>query len=132
MNILLQDTGDGGELILDGGDIKEDKTFLTALYLSLFTGDCYYNVYEEHETSNEFEECLALPITVANLKKTERAAKDLTKWFVDEGVADSIEVKAKGNSQQKQDVSITITEPSGEVSTYGIIWDNERRILKKY
>ncbi len=131
MNIMLQDNGDGGELILDGGDIKEDKTLISALYLSLFTGDSFYNVYEDYKTSNDFEDCLALPITVENLKKTERAAKDLTQWFIDEGVADSVEIKAKGNAQQKQDVSITITEPTGEVSTYGIIWDNERRVLKR-
>jgi phage gp46-like protein len=130
MNLLLQDNGDGGELVLEAGDLKSDETLLTALYISLFSGDCFYNIYEEHESDGEFEEALSQPITVNNLKATENAAKKATKWMIDEGLADSIEASARGNLEEKQNIDITITEPSGISKTFGIIWQNERTVLK--
>lgn len=130
MNILLADAGDGGELVLESGDLKKDETLLTSLYLSLFTGKCYSNIYEEHKTDGEFEKALNQPITANNLEATARAAKKATKWMIDEGLADSIEASARGNLEEKQNVDITIKEPSGESKTFGIIWDNERTVLK--
>jgi len=131
MNILLQDNGDGGEIVLESGDIKADETLLTALYLSLFTGKTFYNVYEDYETDGDFEEALNQPITKENLQKTELAAKKATQWFVDEGVADSVEVVAYGDINEKQNVDITITEPTGESVLFGIIWQNEKRVLQR-
>lgn len=39
MDILLQDNGDGAEVVLTGGDLKGDGTLYNAVYLSLFGGD---------------------------------------------------------------------------------------------
>lgn len=130
MNLLLQDNGDGGELVLEAGDLKSDETLLTALYMSLFSGDCYYNIYENYESNGEFEEALSQTITANSLKITENKAINATKWMIDEGIADSIEVKATGDIVEKQNVSITITEPSGVSTAFGVIWQNERLVLK--
>lgn len=130
MNIFLEDKGDGGEFALVGGDLKQDETLLTALYISLFSGKTFYNVYEKYKTDGDFERALNQPITLGNLKKTEDAAKKATEWFIAEGIAESIEVRAFGDINEKQNVEITIKEPSGVNKTYGVIWDNEKAILK--
>ena len=74
MDILLMDNGDGAEVVLQAGDLKGDGTLYTSVYLSLFGGDNFSNVFEEYESDNEFEESLNLPITKQNLKTVENKA----------------------------------------------------------
>ena len=121
MDLLLTDNGDGGEFVLEGGDVKEDGTFSTALYVSLFGGDNYYNVFEEYQSDNSFEEALNQPITALNLQNVERTAKKLLDWFLQEGLASDITVKASGNINEKINVQITITEPDETSSSYAVI-----------
>jgi phage gp46-like protein len=131
VEILLNDTGDGGEIELSGGDIKSDDTFYTSIYLSLFNGDTFYNVYENFETTNEFETAFNQPITRQNLKNVETAAKNALKWFIETGIADDVSVTAYGNTDEKINVDITITEPDGNSFLYGIIWENQKAVLVK-
>ena len=58
MDLLLTDTGDGGELSLDSGDLATDDTFYTAVYLSLFNGDTFSNVYESCFIASDHKEQL--------------------------------------------------------------------------
>ena len=127
MDILFKDTGDGGEFVLEGGDLAADNTFLTPLYISLFGGDCYYNIYETYESDNEFQDSLNQPITVKNLQKTEQAGKKA----ISEGLAESIEFMAYGDKDENINVNITITEPSGNDYPFAIVWENEKAVLKK-
>lgn len=129
MDVLLNDNGDGGEVILSGGDVQGDGTLYNAVYLSLFGGDCFSNVYEEHENDNEFEESLNLPITMPNLRTVETKANKCLKWMIDKGVADSIDVYAHGNDEDKIEVEITINESSGNDSYFALVWENQKRIL---
>lgn len=130
MELLLQDKGDGGEFTLAGGDLKQDGTFFTAVYLSLFNGEAFYNIYSEYKTDRKFEEMLSLPITSHNLKSIETAAQNSLKWFIDEGVAKEIKVFAYGKDE-KINVEITITEPNGNDCKFSIVWDNEKTLLKE-
>lgn len=130
MELLLQDKGDGGEFTLAGGDLKQDGTFFTAVYLSLFNGEAFYNIYSEYKTDRKFEEMLSLPITSHNLKSIETAAQNSLKWFIDEGVAKEIKVFAYGK-YEKINVEITITEPNGNDCKFSIVWDNEKTLLKE-
>ena len=130
MDVLFSDTGDGGEFVLEGGDLAGDKSYLNALYLSLFTGDCYSNIFEKYETNGDFQKSLSETITIKNLQNTERLGKKATKWMIEEGLAESIEFSAYGNAEEKINVNITISEPTGNDYPFAVIWENERAILK--
>jgi len=130
MDLLLTDTGDGGELSLDSGDLATDDTFYTAVYLSLFNGDTFSNVYEKYKTDNSFEEALLLPITKNNLLNVEKTCKNSLNWFLVEGIAKSIDIFAFGSTTNKINVDITITEPSDKNYLFSIIWENEKYKLK--
>ena len=130
MEILITDSGDGGEFTLVGGDLKQDGTFISALYLSLFTGDAYYNIFTDYPTNREFEDALSLPVTIQNLQTVETLANNALKWMLDEGIADSITVNAYGDADEKIDVEITVTEPDGTTGQYYITWENEKLYLK--
>lgn len=129
MDILLQDTGDGAEVILSGGDLKGDGTLYNAVYLSLFGGDNFSNAFKEYESNGEFEESLNLPITTPNLKTVENKANKSLKWLIDEGIAESVESFAFGNGDNKIEVDITIKEPQKVESSYSIIWRNQKAVL---
>ena len=61
MDFKLYEQGDGGELNIIGGDIESEKTLLNAIYLSLFSGDNWYNIFENSDslkTSNDIENLL--------------------------------------------------------------------------
>jgi len=131
MEILITDKGDGGEFTLEGGDLKQDGTLISALYLSLFTGDAFYNVFTDYPTNREFEDALSLPITIQNLRKVETLADNALKWMLDQGIAKNIEVNASGNKDEKINVEITITEPDGTTGQYYITWQNEKIALLK-
>lgn len=130
MDLMLIDNGDGGELVLEGGDVKGDGTLLTAVYISLFGGDNFSNVFETYEQNGEFEESLNQPITAKNLKNVENKAKKSLDWLIQEGIANSVEVSAFGDIKEKINVNIVIQEPSGEVYPFSIVWENEKAILK--
>ena len=131
MEFLLRDKGDGGEFSLEGGDIKKDGTFYTAVYLSLFNGDAFYNVYSQYKTDRKFEDLLSLPVTSKNLKDVEQAAKNALNWFIDEKIAKEITVFASGSITGKINVEITITEPDGNECKFSIIWQNEKFVLRE-
>lgn len=130
MEFLLQDRGDGGEFST-AGDIKQDGTFYTAVYLSLFNGESFYNVYTENKTSSNFEKLLALPVTIPNLKQVEKEAQNALKWLIDGGIAQETSVFAYGTIDEKINVEITITQPSGDDCKFSITWNNEKIALRE-
>ena len=130
-DIFLNDKGDGGALSLEGGDLKSDGTFFTAIYISLFGGDTFSNVYEKYETNDDFINALNQTITSKNLKIVENKCEDALKWLIDEGVAESVKASAYGNINEKINVDITIQEPSGGEFPFAIIWENEKTLLKR-
>ncbi len=130
MDILLQDNGDGAEVVLQGGDLKGDGTLYTSVYLSLFNGDNFSNVFEEHESDGEFEEALNLPITKQNLKTVEKKANKSLKWMIDDGIADEVTSFAYGGLENKINVDITITEPNGIEQSFAVVWENQKKVLK--
>ena len=130
MEIKLSDFGDGGALTLSGGDLTQDDTHLTAIYDSLFGGDRFYNIYTKYPTDRSFELAIQAPINLQNLKNAENAALNLLRWMVDEGVVESIDVKAYGGKDNKMYVDLTTKEPDGSSKVFGVIWQNEKALLK--
>lgn len=129
MEVKLVDKGDGGEFVLNAGDLEQDNTLATAVYLSLFNGDAFYNIYTENPTTNEFQITLNLPLTPLNLKQVENKASEALKWLIDDGVCESIDVYAYGTHDEKMNIEITLKEPNGGSEIYSIIWDGERRLF---
>jgi phage gp46-like protein len=130
MELLFQDKGDGGEFTLQGGDLAQDDTFYTAVYLSLFNGDCFYNIFTQYKSDGEFEELLSLPLTTATLKKVETAGHNALKWIIAEEIAKSVAVFAFGDIEEKINVEITITEPDRNLRNYSITWQNQKAVLR--
>lgn len=131
MDILLMDNGDGAEVVLQAGDLKGDGTLYTPVYLSLFGGDNFSNVFEEYESDNEFEESLNLPITKQNLKTVENKANKCLKWMIENGIAEDVKSFAYGNIENKINVDITITESFGNEQSFAVVWENQKRILRR-
>lgn len=129
MEIKLSDYGDGGAITSSGGDIDQDDGFLTAIYISLFGGDNFYNIYSKYPQDKSFEDAIQAPITVSNLKTAENAAFNLLRWMVDEGIVESVDVRAYGSGDNRMNVDITTTEPDGDSRIYSVIWQNEKAIL---
>lgn len=130
MDVLIQDNGSGAEVILEGGDLKGDGTLFNAVYLSLFSGDNFSNVFETYESNGDFEESLNLPITASNLKTVKNKANKSLEWMLKEQVANSVECHAYGNNENKIEIEVTITEPSGNTYIFAVVWNNQKRILK--
>lgn len=131
MELLVIDNGDGAEFVFTGGDVQTDGTFFTAVYISLFLGDCFYNIYTENKSNDSFIEALIKPITAENLKNAEIAASNLLKWLIDEEIAASVDVFAYGDINAKINVEITITEPDSTTENkYSVVWKNEKIYLK--
>ena len=101
--------GDGGDLILDGGDLLVGNGLDSAAILSLFGGNVddsgsqaaeelqyWGNVIEtdpnrslRSETQHLIE---SLPVTSGNLRRVEDAVKRDLAWMVDEKLVQSMEV----------------------------------------
>ena len=116
-DVLLIETPDGGDIVLESGLVKPCKDFSTAVYLSLFGGNkddagtvknrCTWwaNTLKETPESEKmisrFQAVIAgLPLSVKNIRKAETAAVLDLEWLKSEGVADEIiaDGKTKGKN----------------------------------
>jgi phage gp46-like protein len=127
MDFKLAEYGDGAELNIIGGDIEPEKGLSNAVYLSLFTGDNWYNIFEESKTTDNFETSLfGLLITTNNLKTIETLANEALNWLIEDNIAETIETRATTNSNGRINLRITITEPNNMTRKYAIIWKEQR------
>jgi phage gp46-like protein len=128
----LYEHGDGGELSLIGGDIEPEKGLSNAIYLSLFTGDNWHNVFEESKTADDFETSLFGLLTANNnLKSIETLANEALNWLIEYGIAESIETRATASNNGHINLNITIAEPNNITRKYEIVWKNQQLLLKE-
>lgn len=134
MDFKLYEQGDGGELNIIGGDIDPENTLSNSIYLSLFSGDVWYNIFEESDslkTNDTIEQLLnEFIISTKNLRKLETLINESLNWLIEEGIVESIETSAIPSFESIK-ISITIKEPNNTDKKYIIIWDKQRTILKK-
>ena len=116
-DVLLIETPDGGDIVLESGLVKPCRDFSTAVYLSLFGGNkddagtvknrhtWWANTLKETQENEKmvsrFQAVIAgLPLSVKNIRKAEAAAALDLEWLKIEGVADEIiaEGKTKGKN----------------------------------
>lgn len=64
--------------------------------------------------------------TLENLSKIEDTCKNSLQWFVEDGIAKSVEVSASYPQAGFTLIEIKITKPDGEVYAFKTLWDGQR------
>lgn len=125
-------THDGGQIIYTGGQPVMDVSGLeNAVNISLFTGlEWWANALNENEPDkqigSDFEERIRHKvITVAYLRDVEDAARDATRWMINQKVAKKIEAVAIWPELNQVDLEILITKPDGNIVSikYELNWE---------
>lgn len=134
MDFKLYEQGDGGELKIIGGDIEAENTLSNSIYLSLFSGDVWYNVFEESDslkTNDDIENLLKeFVVSTKNLRKLKSLINESLNWLINDGIVESIETSAVPSFESMK-ISILIKEPNNTDKKYLIIWNNQKAILKE-
>lgn len=132
MDFKIYENGDGAELNIINGNIEIEKGFSNSIYLSLFSNDNWYNIYEKYKTTNDFETALnTLVISKDNLKKIENLALESLNWLTEESIVKSINIKSFSTSFNKIGLHIIIQQNDNRNSKFIITWENQKIILKE-
>ena len=142
-DVLLIETPDGGDIVLEGGLVKPCKDFSAAVYLSLFGGNkddagtvknrhtWWANTLKEtpenEKMISRFQAVIAgLPLSVKNIRKAETAAALDLEWLKSEGAAD--EIIAEGKTRGKNIFVLKIEIKNSGTSLYekefSLLWEN--------
>jgi len=131
MDFKIYEQGDGGELNIIGGDIESENTFSNSIYLSLFSGDNWYNIFEESDslkTNDNIEDLLKeFIVSTKNLKKLESLINESLNWLIEQGIVDTVETSAIPSFESIK-ISITIKEPNNTDKKYIIIWNKQKQL----
>lgn len=141
-DVLLFDTENGGEISVINGLVIPDGSFRTAVYLSLFGGnkndggdvassDTWWGNRLEGVSENEklvsrfMAFVRSVPLNSKNLKIAQDKAKEDLKWFLDDGIADSVEVNLldEGNNRIQLNVKIEKSGKIIESGKYALQWE---------
>lgn len=141
-DVLLFDTEDGGEISVINGLVIPDGGFRTAVFLSLFggnksdggevaSGETWWgnkleNVSENEKLVSRFMAFIrAVPLSSKNLKIAQDKAEEDLKWFLDEEIADSVEVELLDEGNNRIQLNVRI-EKSGQIiesGKYALQWE---------
>ena len=134
MDFKIYEQGDGGELNIIGGDIEPENTLSNSIYLSLFSGDVWYNIFEESDslkTNDDIENLLKeFVVSTKNLRKLESLINESLNWLMDEGVVESIDTSAAPSFESIK-ISILIKEPNNADKKYIIIWNRQKQLTNR-
>jgi phage gp46-like protein len=135
-DLLLEDSPDFGEIKIVDGLFVSDKSFNTAVYLSLYGGNVKDSgrvrnketwwgntlpaIAENEKMVSRFQAIIfGMPMTSKNIPAAEKAAELDLKWIKDEGVADKITATGKAAGKNKFELRI-------EMKSTGVtIYDNK-------
>jgi phage gp46-like protein len=140
-DLLLEDTVDGGDIQIEDGLLVPDRTFRTAVYLSLFGGNkedsgkvknnkTWWGNTLPGTGANEklvsrFQAVISgLPMTTKNIGEAEAAARLDLKWTIDEGVAEKIIVSGSAKAHNKFALRVEIKAGGKSVyeNTFALFW----------
>lgn len=124
MDVLLFQTNDEGNILIENGDVVLSGGLETAVYLSLFGGNedddgrpdnplTYWGNLDETDPAKQYRSetqylLQALPATSGNLRKVEDAAGRDLAWTVTAGVASSVTVSASLVGLNKVSLKINV------------------------
>jgi phage gp46-like protein len=140
-DLLLEDTPDGGDIRIENDLLASDRSFDTAVYLSLFGGNKDDNgkvknnrtwwgntlkgAAENEKLVSRFQAIIfGLPMTAKNIQEAEAAAVLDLKWLINEGAADKITAtgKAAGRNGFALAVEIRAGGKSIYENTFSLFW----------
>jgi phage gp46-like protein len=140
-DLLLEDTQDGGDISIENDLFVNDRTFKTAVYLSIFGGNKEDNgkvknrktwwgntlegTGENEKLVSRFQAVIfGLPMTTKNIEIAESAASLDLKWIVDEGIADKITVSGRAVSRKKFSLHVEIKAGGKSIyeNTFALFW----------
>jgi phage gp46-like protein len=131
-DVLLRQTNDGGEITVENGLTLMADGLETAAYLSLYGGNLedagdnaskpvqWWGNLDETEPESVYRSetqhlMRALAAVPANLRRFEQAALRDLAWFVDTGVALSVDVSARIPALNRVKLDVTIVTLKGEL-----------------
>jgi phage gp46-like protein len=137
----VEDTPDGGDIRIENDLFVSDRSFNTAVYLSIFGGNKEDNgkvknnktwwgntlegTPENEKLVSRFQAIIfGLPMTTKNMESAETAASLDLKWVIDEGIADKIKVLGRAVSRNRftLDVEISMVGKSIYENTFSLFW----------
>jgi phage gp46-like protein len=141
-DLLLQETPDGGEIILENGLFKFDENFSNAVYLSLFGGNKEDNgkvknnkewwgntiegIEENEKLISRFQNIIyGLPMTVKNIREAEAAAALDLKWFKDEKIIDELNIDGRITGKNNFILVVEMLIDGLKVfgNSYALLWE---------
>jgi phage gp46-like protein len=131
-DILLTDSGDGGDLVFNNGDIATDSTYGTAIYISFFGGNMPSDIFDSaNKNTREVIEALTLPVTPQNLLTMESACNTVLQWMISDGLVDDAKTEITAEEINEFKIDTILTE--GKTQTrYTIYWDRITQNVIKY
>jgi len=143
-DLLLIDTPDGGDIVIDNGLMKPDINFSTAVYLSLFGGNeddngkvknkkeywgnCLKDISHNVKLRSRFQNIIfGYPMTVKNIKEAEKAAEKDLEWFIDEKIADEIIINGRAIGIKNFELEVKILKDVLTIfeNKYQLLWGKE-------
>jgi phage gp46-like protein len=140
-DLLLSETPDGGDVAIENNLFVCDRSFNTAVYLSLFGGNKDDNgtvknsktwwgntlsgTAENEKLVSRFQAVISgLPMTTKNIQEAERAASLDLAWIVDEGIADKITVSGRAATRNKFSLFADIQSGGKSIykNTFSLFW----------
>ena len=140
-DLLLEDSPDFGEIKIINGIILSDRSFNTAVYLSLFGGNkedsgkvknnktwwgnTLPGITESEKMISRFQHIvLGLPMTSRNIQKAEDAAVKDLEWMVAEGMAGKINASGNAMGKNKFELKIEIIAEGVTIydNTFSMLW----------
>jgi phage gp46-like protein len=140
-DLLLEDTPDGGDISIGDGLFVNDRSFNTAVYVSLFGGNkddtgkvknnktWWGNTLPETSDTEKlisrFQSIiLGLPMTTKNIQDAETAAMLDLAWIIEEGIADEILVDGHAGNSNKFFLRVNIRTVGKSVydNTFSLFW----------
>lgn len=125
-DLLLEDTPDGGDIVLADDIFINDISFNTAVYLSIFGGNKDDNgkvknkftwwgntldgVTENEKIVSRFQAVIfGMPMTTKNIQEAETAASLDLQWIKSEGIADDISISGSAITRNQFQLKIKIS-----------------------
>ena len=143
-DVLVLDSVDGSEISIKNGLIMPDMGFRTAVFLSLFGGNeedsgdvknrntwwgNFVDAGKNEKLVSLFQAFIkTFPLTTKNLLIAEKKAEEDLKWFIDEGIADSVSANITVQENNYINLNIVIGK-AGELvedGNYSLQWENMR------
>jgi phage gp46-like protein len=140
-DLLLEDTPDGGDIRIENDLFVSDRSFNTAVYISIFGGNKDDNgkvkndktwwgntlgdTVENEKLVSRFQAIIfGLPMTTKNIQEAETAAVLDLNWLIKEGAADKIITAGRATGRNRFALTVQIRSGGKSIyeNTFSLFW----------